>query len=158
MAMKRPTASEKQLRPDPRYHNLLVSKFVNCLMWNGKKGVAQKIFYDALDVIGERVKDADALEVFQTALENVKPKVEVRSRRVGGQTYQVPVEVTAKRRQALAIRWILRAARARSGRAMNLRLAEELMAAYRKEGAAMQTRENVHRMAEANKAFAHFAW
>jgi small subunit ribosomal protein S7 len=156
--MKRPTASKRQLKPDPRYHNLLVSKFINCLMWNGKKNVAQKALYEALDVVGQRVKDVDPVEVFQTAIENVKPKVEVRSRRVGGATYQVPVEVTAQRRQALAIRWIVRAARARSGQPMSRRLAEELHAAYRREGAAMQVRENVHRMAEANKAFAHFAW
>jgi len=158
MAMKRPTASKKELKPDPRYNNLLVSKFINCMMWDGKKSVAQKIFYDALDLVAERIKDADALEVFQTAVENVKPKVEVRSRRVGGATYQVPVEVNRQRRQALAIRWILRAARARTGRPMYRRLADELMSAYRREGAAIQTRENIHRMAEANKAFAHFAW
>jgi len=158
MAMKRPTASKRQLKPDPRYHNLLLSKFINCLMWDGKKSVAQKIFYDALEVVSERIKDVDPVEVFQTAIENVKPKVEVRSRRVGGMTYQVPVEVTAQRRQALAVRWIIRAARARSGQPMCQRLAEELVAAYRREGAAIQVRENVHRMAEANKAFAHFAW
>ena len=158
MAMKRPTASKKQLKPDPRYQDLLVSKFINCLMWKGKKSVAQKIFYDALDLVAERVKETEPLEVFRTAVENVKPKVEVRSRRVGGSTYQVPVEVTRQRRQALAIRWLLRAARARTGRPMHRRLADELTAAYGREGAAMQTRENIHRMAEANKAFAHFAW
>ena len=144
--------------PDPVYGSALVSKFINCMMWDGKKSVAQNIFYDALDLIAERVKDAEPLEVFQAAVENVKPKVEVRSRRVGGATYQVPVEVNRQRRQALAVRWILRAARARTGRPMYRRLADELMAAYRREGAAMQTRENIHRMAEANKAFAHFAW
>jgi len=158
MAKKRPTASKKQLKPDPRFHDLLVSKFINCLMWEGKKSVAQKIFYDALDLIGERVKEAEPVEVFKTAIENVKPKVEVRSRRVGGATYQVPVEVSSQRRRALAFRWIIRAARARGGRAMFRLLADELMAAYRREGAAIQMRENIHRMAEANKAFAHFAW
>jgi len=158
MAMKRPTASKKQLKPDPRYGDLLVSKFINCLMRDGKKSVAQRILYDALDLIRERLKGVDPLEVFKTAVENVKPKVEVRSRRVGGATYQVPVEVNPQRRQALAIRWIIQAARARSGRPMYRRLADELIAAYNREGAAMTRRENVHRMAEANKAFAHFAW
>ena len=158
MAMKRPTASKKQLKPDPRYGDLLASKFINCLMWGGKKSVAQRLFYDALELIRERVSDAEPLEVFKTAVENVKPKVEVRSRRVGGATYQVPVEVSVQRRRALAIRWIIQAARARSGRPMHRRLADELLAAYRREGAAMTRRENVHRMAEANKAFAHFAW
>jgi small subunit ribosomal protein S7 len=158
MAMKRPTASQRQLKPDPRYSSLLLAKFVNCLMWSGKKSVAQRSVYDALETIRERVKDAEPLEVFQTAVENVKPKVEVRSRRVGGATYQVPVEVSPRRQQALSFRWLIRAARARRGRPMSDRLAEELLAAYRKEGAAVQMRENIHRMAEANKAFAHFAW
>jgi small subunit ribosomal protein S7 len=158
MAMRRPTASQRQLKPDPRYNSLLLSKFVNCLMWSGKKSVVQKSVYDALETIGERMKDAGPLEVFQAAVENVKPKVEVRSRRVGGATYQVPVEVSARRQQALSFRWIIRAARARRGRPISGRLADELLAAYRKEGAAVQMRENIHRMAEANKAFAHFAW
>jgi small subunit ribosomal protein S7 len=158
MAMRRPTASQRQLKPDPRYSSPLLSKFVNCLMWSGKKSVAQRSVYDALETIRERVKDAQPLEVFQAAVENVKPKVEVRSRRVGGATYQVPVEVSARRQQALSFRWLIRAARARRGRPMSDRLAEELLAAYRKEGAAVQMRENIHRMAEANKAFAHFAW
>jgi small subunit ribosomal protein S7 len=158
MAMRRPTASQRQLKPDPRYNSLLLSKFINCLMWSGKKSVVQRSVYDALEVIRERVKDAAPLEVFQTAVENVKPRVEVRSRRVGGATYQVPVEVSARRQQALSFRWLIRAARARRGRPMSQRLAEELLAAYRKEGAAVQMRENIHRMAEANKAFAHFAW
>jgi len=158
MAMRRPTASQRQLKPDPRYSSPLLSKFINCLMWSGKKSVAQRSVYDALETIRERVKDAQPLEVFQAAVENVKPKVEVRSRRVGGATYQVPVEVSARRQQALSFRWLIRAARARRGRPMSDRLAEELLAAYRKEGAAVQMRENIHRMAEANKAFAHFAW
>ena len=158
MAMKRPTASKRQLKPDPRYNSPLLSKFINCLMWSGKKSVVQRSVYDALETIRERVKDAQPLEVFQAAVENVKPKVEVRSRRVGGATYQVPVEVSARRQQALSFRWIIRAARARRGRPMSGRLADELLAAYRKEGAAVQMRENIHRMAEANKAFAHFAW
>jgi len=152
------TASAKQLKPDPRTGSLLASKFINCMMWCGKKSVAQRIFYDAMDAIAKKVKDVPPVEVFETAVKNVKPYIEVRSKRVGGATYQVPMQVNQKRQQSLAIRWILQAARAKKGRPMALRLAEELTAAYKKEGTAMTTRENVHRMAEANKAFAHFAW
>jgi len=155
---KRFTASEQQLKPDPRFNSKLVSKFINCLMRDGKKSVAQKVFYDAMDQIKKRLPDQDPLEVFTQAVENVKPSIEVRSRRVGGATYQVPMPVNPKRQQSLAIRWIIQAARAKKGRPMYLRLADELIAAYRREGTAMTTRENVHRMAEANKAFAHFAW
>jgi len=127
-------------------------------MWDGKKSVAQRVFYDAMDIIAKKVKDATPLEVFTQAVENVKPYIEVRSKRVGGATYQVPMQVNQKRRLSLAIRWIRQASRDKKGRPMADRLAEELLAAYKKEGTAIQTRENVHRMAEANKAFAHFAW
>lgn len=154
----RPTASAKQLSPDPKYGSRLASKFVNCMMWDGKKSVSQRIFYDALAVIGDRMKDKDPLEVFTQAVENVKPGIEVRSKRVGGATYQVPMQVNRKRQQSLAIRWILNATRTKKGRPMYRRLADELIAAYNREGAAMTQRDNVHRMAEANKAFAHFAW
>jgi len=152
------TASYEQLKADPKYASLLVSKFINSMMWRGKKSVAQRIFYDALEIVGQKVKDTPPLKVFETALGNVKPYLEVRSKRVGGATYQVPMQVGARRQQSLAIRWILEAARGKKGKPMAPRLAEELLAAYKKEGAAMQTRENVHKMAEANKAFAHFAW
>jgi len=155
---KRFTASQSQLRPDPRCSSLLASKFINCLMRDGKKSVAQRVFYDALDKIEKQLPDENAVEVFTTAIENVKPSIEVRSRRVGGATYQVPTPVNPKRQQTLAIRWILQAARGKKGRPMHLRLSEELLNAYRREGTAITTRENVHRMAEANKAFAHFAW
>lgn len=161
MAYKRFTASADQLRGDPRYDSKLVTKFVNCLMLDGKKSVAQRVFYDALDQIAKKIDDASPLEVFETAVSNVKPDIEVRSRRVGGANYQVPMQVNNKRRQSLAIRWILNAARdarRKQGRPTALQLAEELMAAYRREGSAMNTREQVHRMADANKAFAHFAW
>jgi small subunit ribosomal protein S7 len=158
MAFKKFTASEKMLKPDPRFNSKLVSKFINCLMWDGKKSVAQKIFYDAMDVIKEKLKDVPQLEVFETALNNVKPFVEVRSRRVGGANYQVPMQVNRKRQQSLAFRWLLAACRDQGGRPMSQRLADELLAAYRKEGKAMNTREQTHRMADANKAFAHFAW
>jgi small subunit ribosomal protein S7 len=152
------TASSTTLRPDPKFKSLLASKFINCLMHNGKKSVAQDVFYSALDVIKEKMPEKDPIEVFTTAVENVKPYIEVRSRRVGGAAYQVPMQVNRNRQQSLAIRWILGATREKKGRPMYLKLAEELSAAYNKEGAAYTKRENVHRMADANKAFAHFAW
>jgi small subunit ribosomal protein S7 len=156
--MKSFTASNQQLQPDPRYNSKLVSKFINCLMLEGKKSTAQQIFYDAMNIIGEKVQDAEALEVFEKAINNVKPLIEVRSKRVGGASYQVPMQVNAKRQQSLAFRWILISARSKKGKPMCQRLAAELMDAYNEQGGAMTTRENVHRMAEANKAFAHFAW
>lgn len=158
MAYKKFTASESILSPDPRFNSKLASKFINCLMWGGKKSVAQKIFYDAMDLCVKKVKDVPALEIFEQAIENVKPFVEVRSKRVGGANYQVPMQVNRKRQQSLAFRWIINACREATGRPMSVRLADELMAAFKKEGKAIQTRENTHRMADANKAFAHFAW
>jgi small subunit ribosomal protein S7 len=156
--MGRITASRKQLVPDPRHRSVLASKFVNCLMYSGKKTVALSVFYGALDIIRTKIPDAEPIEVFTRALENVKPDIEVRSRRVGGASYQVPMQVSRNRQQSLAIRWILMACREKKGRPMEQRLADELVAAYKREGAAMTRRENVHRMADANKAFAHFAW
>lgn len=156
--MGRITASRKQLKPDPQYNSLLAAKFINCLMWDGKKTVAQDVFYAALDDLRSRVADRDPLEVFTEAIENVKPLIEVRSKRVGGAAYQVPIQVNKVRQQSLAFRWILMAVREKKGQATSKKLADELVAAYHKEGAAMTRRENVHRMAEANKAFAHFAW
>jgi len=158
MAFKKFTASEDILKPDPRYNSKLVSKFINCLMWDGKKSVAQGIFYGAMDIVKDKMKDAQPLEVFESAINNIKPFVEVRSRRVGGANYQVPMQVNRKRQQSLAFRWLLAACRDQGGRPMAQRLADELLAAYRKEGKAMNTREQTHRMADANKAFAHFAW
>jgi small subunit ribosomal protein S7 len=157
MARKR-TASADTLKPDPRYDNKLASKFINCLMWQGKKATAQRIFYGALDQIKKRMPDASPIDVFSQAVEHVKPTVEVRSKRVGGATYQVPMQVNRTRQQSLSIRWIIGAARGKAGRPMYLRLADELMAAYRREGEAMAKRENTIKMAESNKAFAHFAW
>lgn len=151
-------STERFLVGDPRYGNKILAKFINCIMRNGKKSVAEKILYDAFDIIARRVKDADPLDVFLAAIENVKPVLEVRSRRVGGATYQVPVEVNAKRQFSLAIRWILDAARKRKGKPMAEKLAGELIDAYNKQGAAITVRENTHKMADANKAFAHFAW
>jgi small subunit ribosomal protein S7 len=158
MAYKKFTASEDMLKPDPRFNSKLVSKFINSLMWDGKKTVAQKVFYQAMEQVVKKVKDVQPLELFETAINNVKPYVEVRSKRVGGANYQVPMQVNKRRQQSLAFRWIIGACRDAGGRPMSDRLADELMAAFRKEGKAMQTRENTHRMADANKAFAHFAW
>ena len=158
MAYKKFTASEEMLKPDPRFNSKLASKFINCLMYDGKKTIAQKVFYGAMDQVAKKMKDAQPLEVFEGAINNVKPYVEVRSRRVGGANYQVPMQVNKRRQQSLAFRWLLAACRDQGGRPMADRLADELMAAYRKEGKAMNTREQTHRMADANKAFAHFAW
>ena len=152
------TASRTQLRPDPRFGSLLASKFINCLMVDGKKSVAQGVFYRAMDIVAKKVGDAEPIEVFTRAVENVKPAVEVRSKRVGGAAYQVPMQVNRNRQQSLAIRWILGAVREKKGRATHEKLAEEILAAYKREGAAVTKRDNVHRMADANKAFAHFAW
>jgi small subunit ribosomal protein S7 len=152
------TASRKMLAPDPRHGSLLAGKFINCLMWDGEKATAQKVFYDALDLIKDKMPDVEPIEVFNQALENVKPSIEVRSKRVGGAAYQVPMQVNRNRQQSLAIRWLLLAIREKKGRPTHEKLAEELMAAYKREGAAVSRRENVHRMADANKAFAHFAW
>lgn len=155
---KRFTASQEQLKPDPRYNSLLVSKFVNCLMLDGKKSVAQREFYAALDIVKERLPEEEPDKVFHQAVDNVKPAIEVRSKRVGGATYQVPTPVRSNRQQTLSIRWILEAARGKKGRPIKLSLADEFVAAFKREGTAMTKRENVHRMADANKAFAHFAW
>jgi len=152
------TASKERLRPDPRFGSKLASKFINCLMHNGKKSVARKVFYDAMGLVEKRLPNENPIEVFTRAVENVMPVIEVRSKRVGGATYQVPMQVRKNRQQTLSIRWILQSAREKKGRPMAIKLADELLAAYNREGAAISKRENVHRMADANKAFAHFAW
>ena len=156
--MGRITASRKQLVGDPVYGSVLASKFINCLMYDGKKSVAQEVFYDCLKEIEKKITDKPGIEVFTQALENVKPTIEVRSKRVGGSSYQVPMQVNRTRQQSLAIRWILNAVRSKKGHPIAKKLADELVAAYNKEGTAYKKREDVHRMAEANKAFAHFAW
>ncbi len=155
---KRQTASEATLRPDPKFGNKLAAKFINCMMWEGKKTVSERIFYRALELVAQRVKDASAIEVFETAINNIKPSIEVRSKRVGGANYQVPMQVNRKRQQSLAFRWLLAAAREKKGKPMHQKLAAEILDAYNNTGAAVTTKENVHRMADANKAFAHFAW
>lgn len=156
--MGRITASRTQLKPDPVYNSLLASKFINCMMWDGKKAVAQRVFYDALTEIKKRVPAQEPIDVFTEAIENVKPHIEVRSKRVGGASYQVPMQVNRSRQQSLAFRWLLTAVRDKKGRPTHLKLADELVAAFNKEGAAITKRENTHRMADANKAFSHFAW
>jgi small subunit ribosomal protein S7 len=155
---KKFTASGKQLKPDAKYNSKLAQKFINTMMWQGKKSVAQKIFYDAMSIVEKRVKEVGALELFEAAVNNVKPYVEVRSKRVGGASYQVPMPVNSKRQQSLAFRWIIASARGKKGKPMCDKLAIELIDAYNKQGGAITTRENIHKMAEANKAFAHFAW
>ena len=158
------TASEDQLRPDPIHGDRVLAKFINCVMQDGKKSRAQRVVYDALEIIQTKLaKETDpdapkqAIEVFRRAIDNVRPYVEVRSKRIGGANYQVPMQVKPKRQQSLAFRWIITACRGERGRPMAQRLADELYLAAQREGKAMNTREQTHRMADANKAFAHFA-
>jgi small subunit ribosomal protein S7 len=148
----------REILPDPKFHNEMIARFINMVMESGKKSVAEKIVYGAIDTIGDKNKSADAVDLVEKALENVSPMVEVKSRRVGGATYQVPVEVRPKRRQTLAMRWVIDAARKRGEKNMPARLAGELLDAVEQRGAAVKKREEVHRMAEANKAFAHYRW
>jgi len=158
MASKKRTAGHSMLAPDPIYDSLLVTKFINCLMWQGKKSIAQKMFYDAMEQIKKKAGDGKEFEIFEVAVENVKPSLEVRSKRVGGANYQVPMPVKRERQQSLAIRWLINASRSKKGKPMFQKLADEFMAAYRREGEAMAKRETTIKMAEANKAFSHFAW
>lgn len=158
MAFKKWTNSGKQLKADERFGSVLVSKLINAIMYEGKKSICTRVVYDALDLVAKRVKDEPVLAVLEKAINNCKPNVEVRSKRVGGSNYQVPMPVNRKRQQSLALRWIRDAARGKKGQAMDRALAQEIMDAFKGEGTAVTTRENVHRMAEANKAFAHFAW
>ena len=155
---RRKITEKRATDPDPRYNSVLVSKFTNGIMERGKKSLDQNIFYGAMDIIEKQVSDADPIAVFDKAMEMVRPKVEVKSRRVGGATYQVPVEVRPERRNALAIRWIISFAKARSGKSMAEKLAAELLDAYNERGASVKKRDDTHRMAEANKAFAHYRW
>lgn len=152
---RRHTAEKRIVLPDAKYHNVVVTKFINNVMEHGKKAVAEKIVYSAFDIIASKTKQ-DALKVFADAIENVKPVVEVKSRRVGGATYQVPTEVRADRRQALAIRWIVDAAKKRSETTMTDKIANELLDAFANKGSAVKKREDTHKMAEANKAFSHY--
>ena len=155
---RRKLVAKRQIEPDPRFNSVLVSKFINGLMQRGKKNVARRIFYGAMDVLENRITEEKPLEVFEKAMEQVRPKVEVKSRRVGGATYQVPIEVRPERRNALAIRWLVDFSQKRSGQTMSDKLAGELMDAYNSRGSAVKKREDTHKMAEANKAFAHYRW
>jgi len=154
---RRRAAEKREILPDPQYGDQTVTKFINCMMLDGKKAVAEKIFYTAVQTAEQR-GGVDAVQAFHTALENIRPNLEVRSRRVGGATYQVPVEVRAERAQALAIRWLIAAARSRPEKTMEARLAGELVDAINNRGAAVKKREDTHRMAEANRAFSHYRW
>ena len=154
---RRKVAARREILADSRYNNKLVAKFVNCMMYNGQKMVATSSFYDALDLLGEKHGEG-ALNVFKTAIDNVKPVLEVKSRRVGGATYQVPVEIRPERRTSLAIRWVLTAARARKEKTIAEKLAAELTDAFKNQGTAIKKKEDTHKMAEANQAFAHYRW
>jgi len=155
---RRRQAESREILPDPRFNSVLVARFVNCVLRRGKKSVAEQIVYGALDMIGQRMKNIEPIEVFLRAVENIKPVLEVKSRRVGGANYQVPVEVRPDRRISLAIRWLIEAANSRSEKTLCERLALELMDAYNNTGIAVKKREDTHKMAEANRAFAHYRW
>ena len=155
---RRRVAAKRKIIPDPQYNSELVAKIVNGLMLNGNKSLARRIVYQCLDIVHSKVPDKEVMEVLTKTIENVKPVLEVKSRRIGGATYQVPVEVSPSRRTSLAIRWIVQFARARKGMSMSQAMAAELLDAYHGEGSAMKKRENTHRMAEANRAFAHYRW
>jgi len=154
--MRRRRPEKRVILPDPLYNDIVVAKFVNYLMLNGKKSIAEKIFYKSLDMIKDQVKKDAPIDVFKKALENASPVLEVKSKRIGGATYQVPVEVSRNRKVALAMRWLLSYSRSRKGKNMEAKLAAELIAAYNNEGSSVKKKEDTHKMAEANKAFAHF--
>ncbi len=155
---RRHSAEKRQIMPDSKYESYALSKFINNLMINGKKSIAESIVYGALEKVEEKIEGKTGIEIFTDSLKNVKPQLEVKSRRVGGSTYQIPVEVRDERRLALAIRWIIDAARKRSDKSMQLNLAAELLDAFNERGAAVKKKEDTHRMADANKAFAHYMW
>ena len=154
---RKKTQPKKVVTPDPIFNSTIIPKLINSIMYDGKKGVAEKIVYEAIDKIKSKTKE-DPINVFNEAINNIRPTVEVRSRRVGGATYQVPVEVKSKRAQALAIRWLVDASRKRKDKHMSDKIFNELYDAYEKKGSAVKKREDVHKMAESNKAFAHFRW
>ena len=156
--MRRRRAEKRESKPDPKYNSKILGKFMSMVMTSGKRSLAEKIVYGALDIIKDKVKDKDPLDVFLQALENARPLLEVKSRRIGGATYQVPLEVKVDRGQFIAMRWIRDFARGQKGKAMGPRLADEVLNAYNREGATIKKREDTHKMAEANKAFAHFKW
>ena len=156
--MRRRRAEKRQVTPDPKYKNVTVARFINILMTRGKKSVAEKIVYDALDILKQKAGEEDVVKVFNKALDNVRPRLELKPRRVGGATYQIPVEVNTLRGTSIAMRWIRDFARTKKGKPMVIKLADELMSAYKSEGPAVKKRDETHKMAEANKAFAHLRW
>lgn len=156
--MRRRRAPRKRISADPKFNSEIVEKFINTLMLKGKKPVAQKIVYDAFEIIKQRLNESDVLKVFHKALDNARPRLEVKPRRIGGATYQVPIEVRQDRGVAISLRWIRDFARQKKGRTMHEKLAEEIIAAYKGEGSSVKKRDDTHKMAEANKAFAHFRW
>lgn len=156
--MRRRSAITREILADPKYNNKMVSRFISIIMNQGKKSIAEKIVYGALDIVAQKTQKTDALEVLTKAIDNAKPLLELKSRRVGGATYQIPVEVKGFRGSSLALRWIRNAARGRKGKPMRESLAEEILEAYNGQGTAVKKREEVHKMAEANRAFSHYRW
>ncbi len=156
--MRKKQAAKKEITPDPKYGSPVLAKFINNVMRGGKKSIAQKIVYDALDVVSEKTKNKKPLEIFDKAIENVSPLLEIKSKRVGGANYQVPYQVKGQRKEALAMRWIIGVANNQKGKSMSEKLAQELISASKDQGEAIKKKQNMHRMAEANKAFAHLAW
>jgi len=156
--MRRRKAQEKEILPDPKFNSKIVSKFINMVMLKGKKSLAEKMVYGAFEVVKKQLNEPDVIKVFHKALDNARPRLEVKPRRVGGATYQVPIEVRQERGTSIALRWIRDYAKTKKGRSMKDRLAEEIIAAYKGEGSAIKKRDDTHKMAEANKAFAHFRW
>lgn len=155
---RRKVVQKKEINPDPVYHSVLVTKFINAIMERGKRGVAEQIFYTSMETIAVKIKDANPIDVFEKAIESAKPILEVKSRRIGGATYQVPIEIREERRLALAFRWIKNYSTGKAGRPMADKLADELLGTYKGESATLKKREDTHKMAEANKAFAHYRW
>ncbi len=156
--MRRRKAQEKEVLPDPKFNSKIVAKFINMVMLEGKKSLAEKMVYGAFEIIKKQLNDPDVIKIFNKALDNARPRLEVKPRRVGGATYQVPIEVRQERGTSIALRWIRDFAQSKKGRPMKEKLAEEIMAAYKGEGAAIKKRDDTHKMAESNKAFAHFRW
>ncbi|MCX5696602.1 MAG: 30S ribosomal protein S7 [Candidatus Omnitrophica bacterium] len=156
--MRRRKAQEREVLADPKYNSKIVGKFINMLMIKGKKSIAEKIIYECFDKVKEQLNEPDAIKVFHKAIDNVRPRLEVKPRRVGGATYQVPIEVRQERGTSIALRWIRDFARTKKGKPMQVKLAEEIIAAYKGEGSAIKKRDDTHKMAESNKAFAHFRW
>ena len=156
--MRRRKADKRDILPDPKYNNLIVSKFVNMIMTEGRKPTAEKIVYGAFDILRQKISEEDPLKVFNKAIDNVRPRLELKPRRVGGATYQIPIEVSSLRGNSIALRWIRDFARAKKGKPMSIKLADELLAAYKGEGPAVKKRDETHKMADANRAFAHLRW